>query len=214
MRKTELKNCPQWLMNASTKNEDVDFNEYGVFVWRGGEFLGGEFLGGYFRGGEFRGGEFLGGEFRGGEFLGGEFRGGEFRGGEFLGGEFRGGYFRGGYFRGGYFLGGEFRGGYFLGGYFLGGEFRGGYFLGGEFRGGEFRGEQISKAPIFIFNIGKWSASVTRTKMAIGCQVHSHEKWVKFTDDEIRKMSCGEIEFWAKNKELLLLICANEAKAE
>ena len=127
MRKTELKNCPQWLMDAATTNEDVDFNEYGVLIWRGGEF-----------------------------------RGGEFRGGHFL--------------------------------------------------GGKFRGEEISKAPIFIFNIGKWSASITKTKMSIGCQSHTHNKLVNFTDDEIRGMSNGAIEFWQKNKEFLLFICAKESK--
>ena len=140
MKKTELKNCPQWLLDAETVNEDVDFDRYGILIWRGGYFLGGEF-----RGGEFRGGEFLGGKFRGGEF-------------------------------------------------------RGGYFLG----------EAITKAPIFIFNIGKWSASITSKMMAIGCQHHSHEDWRNFTDDQISDMAYGAMEFWQKNKDFLLMICASE----
>lgn len=45
MKKTELKNCPQWLLDASTKNEDVDFDEYGFLIWSGVEFLGGYFRG-------------------------------------------------------------------------------------------------------------------------------------------------------------------------
>ena len=116
MKISELKNAPEWLVKADTKNADVEINTWGEVIWNGGEFRGGEFRGGYFLGGEFRGGQFRGGQFRGGQFRGGQFRGGQFRGGEF---------------RGGYFLGGEFRGGYFLGG-----EFRGGEFRGGEFRGG------------------------------------------------------------------------------
>jgi hypothetical protein len=111
MKISELKNAPEWLVMADTKNADVDYNRFGQVVWNGGYFLGGEFRGGYFRGGEFLGGYFLGGEFLGGYFLGGEFRGGYFLGGEFRGGEFRGGEFRGGYFLGGEFLGGYFRGG-------------------------------------------------------------------------------------------------------
>jgi len=55
MRKTELPNCPQWLLDANTENEDVYFNDYGVLIWRGGNFWGGDFLGGNFLGGNFWG---------------------------------------------------------------------------------------------------------------------------------------------------------------
>jgi len=80
MLKTELANCPQWLLDADTEDEDVYFNQFGILIWRGGNFLGGEFLGG-----DFRGGNFIGGAFRGGNFLGGNFLGGEFLGGYFIG---------------------------------------------------------------------------------------------------------------------------------
>lgn len=46
MRKTELANCPKWLLNADTYNEDVSIDKYGTLIWSGGEFRGGEFLGG------------------------------------------------------------------------------------------------------------------------------------------------------------------------
>ena len=105
MKKTELINCPQWLLDADTENEDVDFDSYGILIWRGGNFRGGNF-----RGGNFLGGNFWGGNFWGGNFLAGDFRGGDFRGGNFRGGDFRGGDFRGGDFLGGNFLGGNFRG--------------------------------------------------------------------------------------------------------
>jgi hypothetical protein len=167
MKKSELKNCPEWLVKADTFNEDVDWDIYGNLIWKGGEFRGGYFLGGEFRGGEFRGGEFLGGEFRGGYFLGGEFLGGEFLGGYFLGGEFRGGYFLGGEFRGGEFRGGYFLGGEFLGGEFLGGEFRGGYFLGGEFLGG-------------VMNPHcKWRVCgvMPDGRVKIGCKEKTMEEW-------------------------------------
>jgi hypothetical protein len=41
MRKTELENCPQWLMDARTENEDVVI-EFGKVVWRGGTWWGGD----------------------------------------------------------------------------------------------------------------------------------------------------------------------------
>ena len=89
MRKTELPNCPQWLLDARTEYEDVVVED-GILVWRAGNFLGGNFRGGDFLGGNFRGGNFRGGNFRGGDFLGGNFRGGNFRGGNFWGGDFLG----------------------------------------------------------------------------------------------------------------------------
>ena len=45
MKKTELANCPQWLLDADTENEDVDFDMYGILVWSSGNFLGGHFWG-------------------------------------------------------------------------------------------------------------------------------------------------------------------------
>ncbi len=62
MKKHELENCPQWLLDADTLNEDVRWHssDNTILVWEGGYFRGGEFLGGYFLGGEFLGGEFLG----------------------------------------------------------------------------------------------------------------------------------------------------------
>jgi len=37
MKKTELKNCPQWLLDADTLNEDVSFDKYGTLIWHSGE---------------------------------------------------------------------------------------------------------------------------------------------------------------------------------
>ena len=106
MKKTELPNCPQWLLDADTENEDVCYDALGRVEWLSGNFRSGDFLG-----------NFLSGDFRG-NFLGGNFRG------DFLSGNFRGN------FLGGAFLGDDFWSGDFLGGNFLGGNFRGGNFLG------------------------------------------------------------------------------------
>ena len=74
MKKTELPNCPQWLLDADTENEDVRYDAKGRVEWLSGDFRGGDFLGGDFWGGNFRGGNFLSGDFRG-NFLGGDFLG-------------------------------------------------------------------------------------------------------------------------------------------
>lgn len=67
--------------------------------------------------------------------------------------------------------------------------------------------EKLTKAPLFIFNIGRWSSSITKTRMSIGCQTHSHDDWRDFTDEEISSMSDEALEFWNRNKAMLLLLC-------
>ena len=63
MKKSELPNCPQWLFDAATKNEDVRYDALGRVEWLSGTFLGGTFRGGKVQGGNFQGGNFLGGTF-------------------------------------------------------------------------------------------------------------------------------------------------------
>ena len=149
MRKTELPNCPQWLMDADTENEDVYFNEYDVLIWSGGNFIGGDF--------------------RGGNFIGGNFIGGNFWGGNFIGGNF----------------------------------------IGGNFIGGNFRGEKLNHKPISIYGL-TWPIIITGNKMVIGCQRHSHDEWIKFTDKDIKRMESRAHEFWRTNRDFLLSICAHE----
>jgi hypothetical protein len=196
MKKTELVNCPQWLLDADTKNEDVDFDSCGILIWRGGNFIGGNFMGGDFRGGYFMGGDFMGGDFMGGDFMGGDFIGGNFMGGYFIGGNFIGGDFRGGYF-----MGGDFRGGYFMGG----------DFIGGNFMGGDFIGERITRSPISIYGL-KWHVIITPKKMKIGCQDHTHKTWKEFTEFQISTMAAGASEFLRINKDFVLSICDRESK--
>ena len=85
MKIKELKNAPQWLIDAVVRDEDVEIDEYGRVQWNSGEWLSGNFWDGNFWGGNFRGGDFCGGNFRGGNFWDGNFRGGDFCGGNFWG---------------------------------------------------------------------------------------------------------------------------------
>jgi len=151
MKISELKNAPEWLVLADTKNADVDITSYGWVIWNSGDFRSGNFLGGDFLGGNFLGGNFFGGDFSGGDFRGGDFRSGNFRSGNFLGGNF---------------LGGDFLGGNFLGGNFLGGNFFGGDFSGGDFRGG------------LMMPSCKWVYGITpKGKIKIGCKEKTVKEW-------------------------------------
>lgn len=43
MRKQDLPNCPQWLLDANTENKDVEYDMHGRVKWNSGDFMGGNF---------------------------------------------------------------------------------------------------------------------------------------------------------------------------
>ena len=50
MKKTELDNCPKWLLEASTEDEDVTIDG-SIVNWHGGTWNGGAWHGGAWYGG-------------------------------------------------------------------------------------------------------------------------------------------------------------------
>jgi len=65
----------------------------------------------------------------------------------------------------------------------------------------------ISKAPIEISGLN-WPVYILDTHMQIGCEVHSHEQWEKFSNKEILAMDgrCAA-RFWKEHKKTLLALC-------
>ena len=119
MRKSELPECPTWLLEARTDNEDVawyDDRPGTWIIWRGGDWRGGVWRGGVWRGGVWQGGVWQGGVWQGGVWRGGDWQGGVWRGGDWQGGDWRGGVWQGGDWRGGDWRGGDWRGGDWRGG--------------------------------------------------------------------------------------------------
>ena len=56
MKITELKNCPQWLLDAKTENADVEVEIGGKIIWHSGIWWGGDWRGGDWQGGVWWGG--------------------------------------------------------------------------------------------------------------------------------------------------------------
>ena len=46
--------------------------------------------------------------------------------------------------------------------------------------------------------VAKYAITWTDTDLAIGCQQHSKEEWLDFTDNEIRAMDEGALEWWVE----------------
>ena len=75
MKKTELVNCPQWLLDASTEDEDVTIDG-SIVTWHDGTWNGGIWRGGVWHGGTWYGGAWNGGGWHGGTWNGGVWHGG------------------------------------------------------------------------------------------------------------------------------------------
>lgn len=104
MTKRELPNCPLWLLDAETENENVEWNSenQSYIVWRGGEWRDGVWRGGVWHGGVWIGGVWHGGVWHGGVWLGGVWLGGVWHDGVWHGGVWRDGVWRDGEWHGGY----------------------------------------------------------------------------------------------------------------
>jgi len=78
VKKQELEKCPQWLLDANTNDENVEWGNgpESWIVWRGGVWQGGVWQGGVWWGGDWQGGDWQGGVWRGGVWQGGDWQGG------------------------------------------------------------------------------------------------------------------------------------------
>ncbi len=95
VRKTELSNCPQWLLDANTKDEDVTIQN-GILIWQDGVWQGGIWQGGVWRDGDWWDGIWQGGDWRDGIWQDGIWQGGIWQGGVWQGGIWQGGVWRDG----------------------------------------------------------------------------------------------------------------------
>jgi hypothetical protein len=76
MKISELKNAPQWLLDAATEDADVEIIN-GRVVWLDGKWYSGEWRDGIWLGGTWYSGKWYSGKWSGGEWLGGEWYSGK-----------------------------------------------------------------------------------------------------------------------------------------
>lgn len=69
MKKNELENCPQWLLESKTENEDVEIVN-GKVIWKGGIWKGGTWEGEVWKYGIWMGGTWMNGTWEGGTWIG------------------------------------------------------------------------------------------------------------------------------------------------
>src|SRR5574343_242928 len=86
---------------------------------------------------------------------------------------------------------------------------------GADLSGANLRGANLYEAT--LYNVRgilalcgmKWPILISHNIMKIGCQTHTHNEWKSFSDKEISKMHVKALEFWSKNKDVLITLCEN-----
>lgn len=61
-------------------------------------------------------------------------------------------------------------------------------------------------AGIRLFQCSLWTAIISKDSISIGCQIHSVEKWKRFTDAEISVMHNDALSYWNENKAIIFAI--------
>ena len=75
-----------------------------------------------------------------------------------------------------------------------------------DLREADLREANLSEAGIKFFQAGLWTAIISSDFISIGCQRHSAEKWLNFTDEEISAMNPFALDYWNENKDIVFAI--------
>ena len=92
-----------------------------------------------------------------------------------------------------------------------GADLRGADLYGADLYGADLRDADLRGATIVIYGM-TWTIQIAKNHIRIGCQSHSLEKWINFTDDEIDSTHSDALNFWKENKEFIINKCKGLTK--
>ena len=78
---------------------------------------------------------------------------------------------------------------------------------GANLRSADLRHANLSGADLIVLQMDLWTSYITTNHIRIGCQSHTLSEWENFTDEEISEMHPGALEYWNKNKEVIIALC-------
>ncbi|QCQ61197.1 pentapeptide [Rheinheimera phage vB_RspM_Barba15S] len=160
-------------------------------------------------------------DLRGANLSGANLKGADLRGANLRGADLWTAYLRGANLRGANLRGANLSGANLRGADLSGADLSGADLSGANLRGADLSGADLSGADLSganlrstIGNQGQiitiqtdvWQIVYTSDVMQIGCQRHSINDWLVFSDDHISKMDSKALEFWKKWKPILVLI--------
>ena len=83
----------------------------------------------------------------------------------------------------------------------------GAYLRGADLRGAKYADFEINKTPILISNL-KYEIIIFDNHLKLGCELHTHSQWSKFTQKKIIEMDGKDaLKWWKQWKEPLLQMC-------
>ena len=88
-----------------------------------------------------------------------------------------------------------------------GSDLRGVNLSGANLRGADLIYSNLSGADLIVLQMDLWTAYITTNHIRIGCQSRTLSEWENFTDADISKMHPRALEYWNKNKEVIIALC-------
>ena len=92
-----------------------------------------------------------------------------------------------------------------------GSDLRGSNLRGSDLRGSDLREVLGNGREVKSLQIGTYLVSYHKDILNIGCQTHTLDKWINFTDEEIDAMDRGiSLDWWKLNKDILITLVKRE----
>ena len=106
-----------------------------------------------------------------------------------------------------YLSGANLRGADLGGADLRGADLRGADLIYSNLRGADLRHADLRGADLIVLQMDLWTSYITTNHIRIGCQSHTLSEWENFTDSDISKMHPRALEYWNKNKEVIISLC-------
>jgi len=78
---------------------------------------------------------------------------------------------------------------------------------GTNLRGANLYNSDLYGTDLIIITWSHWTTYITQGHIRIGCQSHTLTRWKEFSNDEILNMNPKALDFWKKNKDLIIGLC-------
>ena len=93
------------------------------------------------------------------------------------------------------------------------------YLSRADLRGAYLRGANLSDASLKganlkVYQADNWTAYIQPDSIRIGCEYHTVDAWMDFTDEAISTMDETALEYWKNNKDIIFAIHAKLKEGE
>jgi len=187
-----LENHQKWLNNDGGKKADLS---------------GANLRGANLRGANLRGANLRGADLRGANLSGADLSGADLSGADLSGANLRGANLNGADLRGANLNGANLNGANLRGAYLNYTNLKDAYLNYTNLRYCIGNGKEIKS-----LQIGTYLISYTKDILNIGCQSYTLAEWKAFSDEEIKVMDDGALEWWKLNKHIIIELAEREIK--